>query len=113
MNATLDELSTTDTSARAPVSFHASYLRLATSVLRVSLVLLLTFVLGGCTGTVGPYVADIREMPDGRLEVIRCTTTVTYAGQIVSYDNGECTKKIVGRSTAPAPDPTLSHLVDN
>src|SRR3569833_1380995 len=51
-----------------------------------------------CTGTVGPYVADIVELPDGRLSVVRCSTEVTHTGQVVTYDNERgCTVKTIGR----------------
>jgi hypothetical protein len=46
-------------------------------------------VLTGCSATIGPYVADIQEMPDGRLLVIRCTTEVSQTGQMTTYENGD------------------------
>lgn len=53
--------------------------------------------LTGCTATIGPYVSDIQELPDGRLLVVRCTTELTQSGQYVSVDNGKCTRKTIGR----------------
>lgn len=51
----------------------------------------------GCSATIGPYVADIQELPDGRLVVFRCTTEVSQTGQLTSYESGNCTKKIIGQ----------------
>ena len=64
--------------------------------------LALSLLAGGCSGTVGPYVADIRELPDGRLEVVPCTSTITRTpGFGDSYETGDCTKKVVGRPVTP------------
>ncbi len=53
-------------------------------------------ILTGCSATIGPYVADIQELPDGRFRIIRCTTEVSQTGQVTSYENGNCNSKVIG-----------------
>ena len=65
--------------------------------------LLCVLMLTGCTATVGPYVADIQELPDGRLLIVRCTTTVSQTGQLTTYENGNCAQKVVGQPRSSQP----------
>ena len=51
----------------------------------------------GCEATVGPYVADITQLPNGDLVVVRCTTTVTRVGNLDSYSTGDCKEKVLRR----------------
>ncbi len=61
-------------------------------------VLLLT----GCGATVGPYVTDIQEEPDGRFKVTSCTTEVSGSGNnTIRAELGECTTKIIGQPREP------------
>jgi hypothetical protein len=62
-----------------------------------NLVVLFGIALTGCSATIGPYVADIQELPDGRWLVISCTTEVSQTGNMTSFENGNCTKKAIGR----------------
>lgn len=48
----------------------------------------------GCGGTLGPLVTDVRYGPKGELVVTRCMLDISSGGNITTYTLHGCTKSV-------------------